>query len=302
VGLADPLPSHELAAFAAAVETGTVHGAAEALNLTQSAATKRIASLERRLGVRLLDRSRVGVRPTELGKLLYPEAKQVLDALGRAERAIVDRARHQRLLRLAASQTNGEFLVPGWLAGFRATNSNVQVQMDIRNSPAVLRAVRTNRVEIGFVEGLDPMDGFESLTLVRDEIAVIVAAGHRWARRRSIQARELTSEPFLAREEGSGTRAVVETALGGQDIFLQPSVELASTQSLKRSVLSGGFTFLSRIAVQAEAEAGSLVAVRVKDLDLSRGLRMARRLDHQPSEPAARFWKFLAADVPGVPT
>src|ERR1700729_1220149 len=70
----DPLSSRELAAFVAAVETGSVQGAAEALDLTQSATTKRIQALERRLGVALLRRGRRGVRPTQEGRALFPEA------------------------------------------------------------------------------------------------------------------------------------------------------------------------------------------------------------------------------------
>lgn len=67
-GRANPLPGSELAAFVAAVEAGSVHGAADALQLTQSAVTKRILTLEQRVGGRLLERGRFGVRPTELGR------------------------------------------------------------------------------------------------------------------------------------------------------------------------------------------------------------------------------------------
>src|ERR1700742_5336195 len=84
----DPLSCRELAAFVAAVETHSVQGAAEALDLTQSATTKRIRALERRLGVALLHRGRHGVRPTEEGMALYPEARRGLDALALAERAV----------------------------------------------------------------------------------------------------------------------------------------------------------------------------------------------------------------------
>jgi DNA-binding transcriptional LysR family regulator len=297
MSVADPLPSHELAAFAAAVETGTIHGAAEALNLTQSAATKRIASLERRLGVRLFDRSRIGVLPTEVGRLLYPESKHVLTALSAAERVAANQAGRARLLRLAASQTTGEFLVPGWLAAFRASEEDVRVQLDIRNSPAVLRAVLDDRVEIGFVEGMGNLDAFDTMTLVHDEIVAIVATGHRWARRRSIPAEELPSEPFLTREAGSGTRAVAEAALTTRDISLDPSLELASTESLKRAVLTGGFTLLSRIAVKSECEAGTLVARPVDGVDLRRALRVVRLRGRTLTDPAAPFWRYLASRV-----
>lgn len=289
----DPLSSRELAAFAAAVETGTVHGAAEALNLTQSAATKRIAALERHLGVRLLERGRMGVAPTELGRLFYPEAKHALGALAAAKRVIADRVGDKRLLRLAASQTIGEFLVPGWLATYRAAEEAVQVQLDIRNSPAVLRELLDAQVEIGFVEGTDALGGFDALTLVSDEIVAVVAPDHTWAPRRSIPITELGNEAFLTRESGSGTRAVAEAALAERGVALSPTHELASTQSLKRAVLAGGFTLLSRIAVQEESDAGTLVALPVSGADLRRKLRAVRLEGQALHEPAGRFWRFL---------
>jgi len=296
VSAADPLPSHELAAFVAAVETGTVHGAAEALNLTQSAATKRIASLERRVGVRLLDRSRAGVRATELGRLLYPESKHALAALSAAERVVADGAAGGGILRLAASQTTGEFLVPGWLAAFRANEGKPRVQLDILNSPAVLRALLDDRVEIGFVEGTDPLDAFDSLTLVEDEIVAVVTAEHAWARQETVTLDQLATEPFLTREAGSGTRAVSEARLRRHDVALEPSLELASTQSLKRAILSGGFTLLSRIAVESECQAGTLAARPVEGIDLSRALHAVRVRDRILAAVATQFWSHLAAN------
>src|ERR1700710_3074101 len=100
----DPLSSRELAAFVSAVETGSVQGASEALDLTQSATTKRIQALERRLGVSLLVRGRLGVRPTDEGMALYPEARRGLDALALAERAVATHS-EARPLRISASLT-----------------------------------------------------------------------------------------------------------------------------------------------------------------------------------------------------
>jgi len=294
VPISEPqLSAGDLAAFVAAVETGTVHAAAEALDLTQSAATKRISALERRLGVPLLVRSRTGVEPTDLGRLLYPEAKHVLVALDAAQRVVTERAMIQRPLRLAASQTVGEFLLPSWLAAFRAADGAVHVQLDVRNSPAVLRELRDGDVEIGFVEGPDALDDLDVLALLRDEIVAVVAPRHPWARRHAIGLTDLPREQFLTREAGSGTRAVAEAALAERGVTLEPTLELASTQSLKRTVLSGGFTLLSRVAVQAEHDAGALTILPVHGVDLHRELRAVRVRGRRHGAAARRFWSFL---------
>jgi DNA-binding transcriptional LysR family regulator len=291
---ADPLSGRGLAAFVAAVEAGSVQGAAEALDLTQSAATKRIRALEARVGVTLLERGRFGVRPTAAGRLLYPEARTALDALARAEALLSGERDQAPVLALAASHTIGEFLLPGWLAGFRAVAGDVRARVDVVNSATVLTAVREGAAEIGFVEGLDRVADLEAIDLLRDDVVAVVAPDHPWARRRSVPATALTREPFLTREEGSGTRAVAVNALAGAGIVLRPSLEAASSQSLKRAVLTGGFTLISRRAAAAEVQAGTLRALAVTGVELSRVLRAVRR--RRPALPVAarRLWEWLA--------
>jgi DNA-binding transcriptional LysR family regulator len=148
IDLMEPLSAREVAAFVATFEAGTIHGAADELNLTQSAVTKRIQALERRAGVKLFERGRLGTYPTETGRMLYPEAKEALAALDRAA-TVVESANdeHAHALRIAASHTLGEFLVPRWLAEFRSYVDDplLYSEVDIANSPHVLSLVREGR-------------------------------------------------------------------------------------------------------------------------------------------------------------
>jgi DNA-binding transcriptional LysR family regulator len=300
---AEPLSARDLVAFAAAVEAGSVHGAGDTLGLTQSAVSKRIQSLERRTGVALLERGRIGVRPTKAGRLLYPEAKQALAALDRAAAIVAEAsedARHD--LRLAASHTIGEFLLPGWLAAFRtaAPDARLHIQVDVVNSPGVLSELRAGDAEIGFVEGVDSLASFEALTLMRDELVVVVAANHRWAGRRTVAPQELAREPYLARERDSGTRAVAAEALARAGVALEPALETPSIQALKRAVLDGGFTLVSAAAVQPDVEAGALCALRARGVDLGRDLRAVRRRTASPIGAARRLWAWLRERCPSA--
>lgn len=309
----------ELAAFVAALETGTISGAADALQLTQSAATKRVQSLERRLGSELLERGRFGVRATDAGRLLYPEAKQALSALGRASDIVTRNTATAPTLQLAASHTTGGFLLPGWLAGFRLSEPAPQrAQVEIVNSHGVLAQVRDGHAEIGFIESLEQVDGLESLTLRSDEIVAVIAPEHPWARRatappsgalgaganggsvngarprRGVAVTELADEAYLAREQGSGTRSVAAAALERAGVrALQPALEVGSTQSLKRAVLESGFTLISTLAVEQEVAAGTLCSLPVTGVDLTRPLRAVRRRRPAPRKDARRFWTFL---------
>lgn len=202
--------------------------------------TKRIQSLERRLAVTLFDRGRLGMRPTTVARVFYPEARQALVALEQAEAAVIEHREDSDVaVPIAASHTIGEFLLPGWLATFRAGRRAVRFEVDIVNSVAVLAAVREQRAMVGFVEGVDTLAEVESLLVHRDEIVVVVAPAHRWAKRTSLRAQELCGDGYLARERGSGSRAVVDAALAAKGISLAPSLEVASAQSLQARARRG---------------------------------------------------------------
>lgn len=292
----DPLSARAIAAFVAAVDAGSVHGAADALGLTQSAVTKRIQALERRTGVTLLERGRLGAQPTELGRVLYPEAKAALAALDRAAQAVTRATQvHAHTLTIAASHTIGEFLVPRWLTAFRAViDRPLQAEVDIANSPHVLRIVRRGEAQLGFVEGLDELRGLDRLTVMCDELVVVVAAGHPWARRESVRPPELQREAYLTREFDSGTRAVVTAALAGAGVELVPALVTPSIHALKRAALDGGFTLLSRLAVAAEVADGTLHTLTVRGVALERTLHAVRSGPAPRGSLSSRFWSWLA--------
>ncbi len=122
---------------------------------------------------------KLGVRPTAAGQALYPDAKQALAALARIEATALDHLRGaHRELRLASSYTNGEFLVPDWVARFAQTHPGFRTQIQVINSADVLERVRSGDASMGFVEGLDPLEDMETQVVARDEIVAVVSAQH----------------------------------------------------------------------------------------------------------------------------
>jgi DNA-binding transcriptional LysR family regulator len=297
MSLGDPLSGRELAAFVTAVETGTVQGAADALALTQSAATKRVLALERRVGRTLLDRTAQGVRVTEAGAVLYPVAREALAALVRAEMAVTS-ARQDELLTIHASRTVGETLLPEWLASFRLSSPACRVSVAITNSDEVVHAVRDRSAEIGFIEGpVVSKQGLTELVVAHDLLQVVVAGDHPWAQRVAIPLKALTLEPYLAREPGSGTREVAAAALAAKGVELNPALEVSSAEGLKRAVLTGGFTLLSERAVEPEVAAGALRTVPVRGVELRRTLRAVRRSRPALHGPARALWLWLERTI-----
>lgn len=162
----------------------------------------------------MLERGRFGLRTTALGAAVYPAAKAALEALDDVTQVVErSRAAGGTDLRLSASHTMGEFLLPGWLAEFRRHRPEIHPQLEIVNSRGVIDAVRGHRTDVGFVEGAVPLDGLDTVTVARDELVAVVAAEYPWARRQAVTARALIAEPYLTREAASGTRTVAAAGL-----------------------------------------------------------------------------------------
>lgn len=187
--------------------------------IAQPSASKRIALLERRLGLPLLERTPRGSTLTPQGVMVSAWAAQVLSAAEELMRG-AEAVRHGRAahLRIAASMTVAEYLLPRWLGELQHREPQVQVGLDVQNSAEVARLVGGG-IELGFVEGPSVPPGLASRVVATDRLVVVVAPGHPWARRRTaLLAAELAATPLVVRERGSGTRETLDLALTGHAV------------------------------------------------------------------------------------
>lgn len=241
--------------------------------------------MERQLGVALVDRSPRGSRLTEAGALVTDWARRIVEA-AEAFDAGAQALRHRRdsRLRVAASMTIAEYLLPGWLIALRARLPDTAVSLSAGNSAVVAGQLLDGRADVGFVEGVGVPAGLDGVVVAQDRLIVVVAPGHAWARRRvPLGAAELSATPLILREEGSGTRAVLEAALGG---LARPLLELSSTTAVKSAAVSGaGPAVLSELAVGEEVAARRLVGVPVAGVRLQRALRAVWPVGHVPAGP-----------------
>ena len=279
---------------------GSLGLAAAEHGISQPAASTRISRLERRLGVALIERSPRGSRLTPDGALVAGWAQAAIDAAAALDAGVTSlRARSDAMLRVAASMTVAEYLLPGWLTALRARDPRTAVALTAGNSADVAAAVLDGRADLGFVEGPDLPTRLAARPVGGDRLTVVVPPGHRWARRRSgITAAELAATPLVAREPGSGTRRYFEQALRGHGApeRVAPVAELSSTTAIKSAVAAGiGPAVLSSLAVAPELTAGTLRAVPVTDLDLARRLRAVWPEGRQLTGPAADLRAIAAA-------
>ncbi|MFJ3823808.1 LysR family transcriptional regulator [Streptomyces nodosus] len=286
VGLAHRVPDlGALELLLAVARLGSLGRAARELGITQPAASSRIRSMERQLGMALVDRSPRGSRLTAAGALVTDWARRIMEAAEAFDAgAQALRGRRDSRLRVAASMTIAEYLLPGWLIALRARRPDTAVTLLAGNSAAVAERLLADEADLGFVEGLTVPTGLDTAVVARDRLIVVTAPGHPWARRRTpLSAGELASAPLILREEGSGTRQVLDAALGG---LARPLLELSSTTAVKASAVSGaGPAVLSELVVGEELAARRLVSVPVADVRLDRSLRAVWRTGHRPAGP-----------------
>lgn len=256
----------QLRVFVAVAERQHMTRAAESLHLAQSAVSVAIAALEARHDVKLFDRIGRGIELTQTGRAFLPEAQAVLARVDAAEMLLAEQGGLRRgVLRVQASQTIGAYWLPRHLAAFHRAYPGVAVRLSVGNTAQVATAVRDGVAELGFVEGAVDDPALRATELARDQMVLVVAPDHSWARRGLIAPGDLIHTDWVLREEGSGTRSVFETALRGAGLdpaALRVAMVLPSNEAVRGAVEAGlGATVLSASVAAPSLEAGLLVRV-----------------------------------------
>ena len=273
-------------------ERGSLTAAAAAMGTSQPSTSKRLSSLERRLGLQLVNRSPQGSVLTPAGTLVCEWAARVLAEVA----VLVDGAealrRHRAAeLTIAASLTVAEHLLPGWIGGMRRGNPELHIGLQVLNSSRVCELVRQDAVDIGFIESPGALAGLDDRTVARDRLVLVVAPGHPWARRRRrpVSPDELVATPLVSRESGSGTRETADRAMVSAGVQVaRPLMELGSSTAVRSAVAAGaGPALLSELVVATDLAAGALVAVETTGMDLGRALRAVWRSGTTPTRSAA---------------
>lgn len=264
---------------------GSLGSAGRALGLSQQTVSARLASLESLTGVPLVVRTARGSQLSSAGVVVAEWAEHLMRTAEWVDTGIAALRQESRSrLRVAASLTVAEHLMPQWLVSMRSNanhrgDTSPDVILTIANSRTVARSVQHGDAELGFVEGPTVPNGLHSKTIARDELVVIVAPNHKWTRRsQPLGAEELCSTPLVLREPESGTRECLMAALRhhfGQDADHAPPVlELSSLAAIRAAVVAGvGPAVVSRLSLIDDLTLDRLRVIPVTDLDLTRRIR-----------------------------
>ena len=283
----------------AVARTGSLNSAAREAGVSQQAVSARIRAIEAQTGVALVHRTPRGSSLTADGAVIAEWGARLLDVAAGLDAGIAALRQDRRSrLRVSASLTIAEQLLPAWLASFWTAAQQAgpapEIVLTAANTEAVITHVTEGSADIGFTEGPRPPAGLRSRVIGHDRLALVVAPGHPWARRRrGVGAAELAATQLASREGGSGTRdtltAALAAALGPGAAQAPAALSLSTTAAVRAAVMAAAApAVISELAVADDLAAGRLARVETPDLDLHRVLRAVWDGPRTPPAGAAR--------------
>lgn len=290
---------NHLALFRAVAEHGNITAASNALNISQPAVSAQVASLERDLGVKLFDRLPRGVRLTEVGRVLFDYAWRIGQLENEAAQAVKDHLGLRKgRLAIGASTSIGSYFLPKLMGTYAQRHPGVQLSLIIANTEDIQRDLADGTLDIGLTEGFASADDFKIEVFREDELRLIAPADHPLAGRKTVTLDELLEWPLLAREPGSGTRAVLERELARRDVRFEPAMALGSTEALKRAVAAGlGLAWISELTLGLELKSGHLVTLNIENFTIRRPLHRLLPLGRTTSAAVQAFETILKAQT-----
>ena len=277
--------------------------AAEALHLTQPAVSQQIRALERHFRVKLVDVAGRRMQFTAAGSFLVNRAERLLDGVAALEHDMREYAEAQiGELRLGATVTIGSYGLGAIVARFRERHPRISLDVRVANTSEIAHGVRSGALSLALVEGslVDP--ALDITPYAPDELVMIAPAAHRFgASANPIAAAEIGAEPFVAREVGSGTRALFEEVLRAAGV--EPNVVLAlpTGEGIVQAVEAGvGIAIVSELVTRSAVAAGRVRRIPLAGLDFRRSFRLVRLKDVTAS-PAALAFAAMVLEPAGDP-
>lgn len=283
----------QLQIFATIARLGSVTLAAKQLHLTQSAASMALAELESMLGYALFERNHKRFSLTYQGQSILPKVITIIEQADRLSSSD-DNHEFRGELRIAASSTIGNYILPTYFNHFYRQHPHVQIDTRITNTENIIQSLLNYEVDIGFIEGYCHHASLIVHPWLTDELCICVGKNHLLAQKSMITINDLAKAEWILREQGSGTRAVFEQAIHGQIPQLSIIMTLSSGEAIRAVLRQGiGISCLSQHVIQQDLQNGSLIKLNV-NLALQRQyswLTPPQRLD----SPLLAAWLALIA-------
>jgi len=285
--------------FCMVVELRSFSKAANKVYLSQPTVSSHIKDLENHFECKLLDRLGRQVVPTKAGTILYSYAMKIIALKQEAENALAEfQGKIRGHLTIGGSTIPGGYILPPLLGIFKNDYPEVVVTLVQGDTATIIRETLEGNVELGVVGAKDRQAQLVQKKIMDDEMFLIVPDNHRWANKRQISMDEVTREPFIMREIGSGSRKSIEQVMeeSGYSLdALNVVAEMGSTEAVRQGIKSGvGISILSKRAVAEELADGGLRRVKIKGLSFKRAFYLIYHKRRTQSPLCRTFIEFLS--------
>jgi len=288
-----------LETFSRVAELKSFSKAANDLFLTQPTVSGHILSLEQSLSLRLFDRTGKGIRLTKAGEVFLKYASKILSFRKDLLNALSEFSQGIRgELSLGASTIPGEYLLPKLMGHFKKDHPHFIISLKIADTKEIVQYVLQDNIELGIIGAKLNHSSLHYEKFEEDEIIVVAPSDHPLIRKRRVTLEELFNEPWIIREEGSGTQIAVEKALRKKGKSLKQfnvAMEMGSTSSVKEGVKAKlGLAFISRRATEEELNQGLFSRIDVEGIEpISRQIYIVSHRGRTLSPIGMAFHRFL---------
>jgi DNA-binding transcriptional LysR family regulator len=292
------LEDHKLRVFCTVAETKSFSKTSEIIHLTQPAVSLQIQALEAAYETKLFDRSSSSVILTPSGEILYKYAKDILSMYAKIDKDIGEiTCLVKGGISIGASTTIGNYVLPTVIADFKKKHPKIKIQLLVGNTKRIVELLNAGNIDMGLVEGETTRYKIITEKFLTDELTLIVPPKHPWAKHKEVATSDIGKESLVLREEGSGTRQVIEKYLSKRNISTQSvhiTAVLGSTEAIKDAVESGiGIAVVSKWAVRRESRYGSVKTVKFKEGRLLRDFSLIFNRNIITSYVAEEFLTFV---------
>lgn len=264
--------------------------AASELCITQPAVSKHIQEIESHFKVKLFERNGSKIKLTDAGKVLLEYCVRIFEIFDRLEFDLNSFANSfGGRLRIGASTTIAQYLVPPLLADFHQSYKDIRIEMAINNTEQIEAALLNGDADLGIVEGQSKNPLFQYTEFVEDRIVPVTARSNGLGLGETMTTDDLLSVPILLRKPGSGTLEVIAHALKAHGLKLSDlncEMQLGSTESLKSYLMhSNCVAFLSIHSIRKELKNQELHIINIENLNIERNFHFIRKFGDSEGLP-----------------
>jgi len=288
---------HQVHIFNIAAKTLSITKTAKKMHLSQPSVSIQIKDLEDSLNVRLFERINRKITLTDAGKVFFSYSEKLLNLIDEIN-AVMNEFSSGDVgkLVLGTSSTIGIYVLPKYLGYFKEMFPKAEISLIILNRQEALEQCISGELDFAFLQDPPKHPDLQSEFFMRDELVIVCSPRHRWAEKDHLTIKMLTTEPeqIILREEGSGTRGLIEYVLKRFGIERNVTMELSSSEGIKRAVEANlGVAVLSRNVIKTELMNKTLVALDIKDLNTKREFYIVHNKKRKFMPMMEKFYEYI---------